>query len=90
MEDVWRKRVLSVEDGAGWEDSSQQVAPFPDLGLPLVRSVTQQSLSAAMSQARPSGLRCNTEKHKSPQLRHSRESDNEHRNSCQTVLPTVL
>lgn len=36
VEDVWRKRVLSVEDGAGWEDSSQHVAPFPDLGLPLV------------------------------------------------------
>ena len=46
VENVRRKWVLSVEDGAGWEGSSQHTTTFPDLGLPLVRSVTQQLLSA--------------------------------------------
>lgn len=53
--------MLSVEDGAGWEGSSQHTTTFPDLGLPLVRSVTQQLLSAAMSQAWLSGMRCKNE-----------------------------
>lgn len=61
VENVRRKRVLSVEDGAGWEGSSQHTTTFPDLGLPLVRSVTQQLLSAAMSQAWLSGMRCKNE-----------------------------
>lgn len=80
--------MLSVEDGAGLGKAVLSITTFLTLACPCsVQSLS--SYCAAKELPLAIGQRCKNEI-QALQLHPNRDSDGEHRNSCQTVLATVL